>query len=61
MYGNQMQLVPLIGIENVYFYVVETYSNKICYIFFYIFLVHLYYFKLRVVFVVISINDFTIY
>ena len=30
-YGNQMQGVPLIGIEDVYFYVVETYSNKICY------------------------------
>ena len=59
-YGNQMRGVPLVGIENVYFYVVETYSNKICYIFFYNFLVHLYCFKLRVVFFVISINDFTI-
>ena len=58
-YGNQMQWVPLIGIENVYFYVVETYFNKICYIFFYNFLVHLYCFKLGVVFFVISINDFT--
>ena len=44
-YGNQMQWVPLIGIENLYFYVVETYSNKICCIFFYNFLVHLYCFN----------------
>ena len=58
-YGNQMRRVPLVGIENVYFYVVETYFNKICHIFFYNFLVHLYCFKLGVVFFVISINDFT--